>query len=102
MRYRCRYGNRGGRWGRSRWADRGWLRGRGIVGVTFTDDGQGNQRVTRSPEDVEVVVAGGKGGHSAVILPWSLHADPIHELVRLPDGQPARGIEAFRRAQTQA
>ena len=78
------------------------LRGRGIVGVTFTDDGQGNQRVTRSPEDVEVVVAGGKGGHSAVILPWSLHADPIHELVRLPDGQPARGIEAFRRAQTPA
>jgi hypothetical protein len=74
------------------------LKGRGIVGLSFTDDGDGCQRVTRTPDDVAVVVAGGKGGHSAVILPWSLHADPIHELVRLPDGQAARDIEAFRRA----
>lgn len=33
--------------------------------------------VTRSPEDVLVVVAGGKGGHSAVILPWALHSDAV-------------------------
>lgn len=33
--------------------------------------------VTRSPEDVIVVVAGGKGGHSAVILPWALHSDAV-------------------------
>ncbi|MBP8309361.1 MAG: hypothetical protein KAY46_18955, partial [Burkholderiaceae bacterium] len=76
------------------------LRGRGIVGVTFRDDGQGYQRVTRSPADVEIVVAGGKGGHSAVILPWSLHADPIHEVVRLPDGEPAPGVEALRRVRS--
>lgn len=33
--------------------------------------------VTRFPEDVIVVVAGGKGGHSAVILPWALHSDAV-------------------------
>lgn len=33
--------------------------------------------ITRSPEDVIIVVAGGKGGHSAVILPWALHSDAV-------------------------
>ena len=53
--------------------------------------------VTRSPRDVEVVVAGGRGGHSVVILPWALHSDAIVEPVLLPDGKVAKTIESFKR-----
>lgn len=53
--------------------------------------------VTRSPRDIEVVVAGGRGGHSAVILPWALHSEAIIEPVLLPGGKVPRGIENFRR-----
>jgi hypothetical protein len=52
--------------------------------------------VTRSPEDVEIVVAGGRGGHSAVILPWALHSEAIVERVLLPDGRVPKSIEEFR------
>ncbi len=72
------------------------LAGRGIVGVHPVDDGQGAHRVTRRPEDIQIVVAGGKGGHSAVILPWSLHAEAVHEPIRLPDGRLAPDLSAFR------
>ena len=44
--------------------------------------------VTRSPEDVIVVVAGGKGGHSAVILPWALHSDAVTVQVCDKNGTP--------------
>jgi len=53
--------------------------------------------VTRSPKDVEVVVAGGRGGHSVVILPWALHNDAIVEPVLLPNGEVAKTIESFKR-----
>jgi hypothetical protein len=53
--------------------------------------------VTRSPEDVQIVVAGGRGGHSAVILPWALHSEAIVERVLLPDGRVPGSIEEFRR-----
>jgi hypothetical protein len=53
--------------------------------------------VTRTPVDVEVVVAGGRGGHSMVILPWALHSEGIVEPVLLPDGSVPAGIESFRR-----
>jgi hypothetical protein len=53
--------------------------------------------VTRSPEDIEVVVAGGRGGHSAVILPWALHSEAIVAQVLLPDGGVPGSIEDFRR-----
>ena len=46
--------------------------------------------VTRSPEDVIVVVAGGKGGHSAVILPWALHSDAVTVPVCDKKGEPIR------------
>ena len=52
--------------------------------------------VTRSPRDIEVVVAGGRGGHSGVILPWALHSEGIVLPVTLPDGTPARSIGQFR------
>ena len=52
--------------------------------------------VTRTPEDVLVVVAGGRGGHSEVILPWALHSDAIVEPVLLPNGKPGRSISEFK------
>jgi hypothetical protein len=52
--------------------------------------------VTRSPKDIEVVVAGGRGGHSAVILPWALHSEAIVERVLLPDGRVPASIEDFK------
>ncbi|MFC1899050.1 hypothetical protein ACFLXP_01780 [Chloroflexota bacterium] len=53
--------------------------------------------IARSPKDIEVIVAGGEGGHSAVILPWALHSEAIIEPVVLPDNNPARSIREFRR-----
>ncbi|RLB08035.1 MAG: hypothetical protein DRG50_01090, partial [Deltaproteobacteria bacterium] len=52
--------------------------------------------VTREPKDIEIVVAGGRGGHSAVILPWALHSESIVEPVVLPDGRVAKSIEDFK------
>ena len=52
--------------------------------------------VTRSPKDVEVVTIGGRGGHSAVILPWALHSEGIVEALSLPDGTVAKN---YRRLQ---
>lgn len=69
---------------------------RGIVGVAPTAGEAGYHYVTRSPADVEVVVAGGRGGHSGVILPWALHSDPVYETVRLPDGRAAESLEQFK------
>lgn len=68
---------------------------RGIVGVAPTSGQSGYHYVTRSPADVEIVVAGGRGGHSGVILPWALHSDPVYEAVRLPDGSAAQSLEQF-------
>jgi hypothetical protein len=53
--------------------------------------------VTRSPRDVEIVVAGGRGGHSAVILPWALHSEAVVEPILTLDGKAPRTIEDFRR-----
>jgi hypothetical protein len=53
--------------------------------------------VTRTPHDIEIVVAGGRGGHSAVILPWALHSDAIVERVLLQDGKVPRSIDDFKR-----
>jgi hypothetical protein len=52
--------------------------------------------VTRSPKDVEVVVIGGRGGHSGVILPWALHSEGCVEPIALPDGKIAETIEEFK------
>jgi hypothetical protein len=69
---------------------------RGIVGVTPKVEADGFHYVTRSPADVEIVVAGGQGGHSGVILPWALHSEAVYEAVRLPDGTVAQSLEQFR------
>ena len=73
------------------------LRGRGLVPVRPADFAHRHPMpVTRGPQDVEIVVAGGRGGHSCVILPWALHSEGIVEAVRLPDGRPAQSLEQFR------
>ena len=53
--------------------------------------------MTRSSQDVEVVVAGGRGSHSQVILPWALNSLAVVEPVLLPDGRTPTGIADFKR-----
>jgi len=73
------------------------VRHRGLVPVrpaSFAD--RHPMPVTRAPADVEIVVAGGRGGHSSVILPWALHSEAIVQPVLLPDGGVPASIEDFR------
>jgi hypothetical protein len=72
------------------------IRSRGIVSVAAQAHSDGFHYVTRSPEDVQVVVAGGKGGHSAVLLPWALYSDAVFEVVKMPDGTAAKSIDDFK------
>jgi hypothetical protein len=69
---------------------------RGIAAITPTAGADGRVRVTRGPRDVEIVVAGGHGGHSAVVRPWSLSSEAVVEPVRRPDGALARHIAELR------
>ena len=74
------------------------VRNRGLVPVR--PPGFANKHpmpVTRTPKDVEIVVVGGRGGHSGVILPWALHSEGITLPVTLPDGTVARSIEQFKK-----
>jgi hypothetical protein len=73
------------------------VKNRGLVPVrpaSFED--RHPMPVTREARDIEIVVAGGRGGHSAVILPWALHSEGIVEPVVLPNGSPAKSLEEFR------
>jgi len=74
------------------------VRNRGLVPVRppeFAD--KHPMPVTRSPRDIEMVVVGGRGGHSGVILPWALHSEAIVMPITLPDGTVAKSIEQFQR-----
>ena len=72
------------------------VRERGIVPVRpKAFSGLDPVPVTRSPADVEVVVAGGNGGHSAVILPWALHSEAVTVPILLPGGRVPRTLEDF-------
>ncbi len=75
------------------------VKGRGIVPVRPEgwDEKKHPMPVTRSPEDVFVVVAGNRGGHSQVILPWGLHSEAIVERVELPNGKAAKEISDFKK-----
>jgi hypothetical protein len=53
--------------------------------------------VTRSPDDIWIVVAGGRGGHSAIIIPWGLHSEAVVRPMLLPNGERAKSIENFKR-----
>ncbi|NLP36602.1 MAG: hypothetical protein GX357_02990 [Firmicutes bacterium] len=74
------------------------VRNRGLVPVRPPEfENKHPMPVTRTPKDIEIVVVGGRGGHSGVILPWALHSEGIVEPVALPNGKPARSIEEFKR-----
>jgi hypothetical protein len=74
------------------------VRNRGLVPVRPVDfEHRHPMPVTRSPKDVEIVVAGGRGGHSEVILPWALHSEAIVEPVVLPNGKVAKKIAEFKK-----
>ena len=74
------------------------IKNRGIVPVRPKSfENKHPMPVTRHPEDIEIVVAGGRGGHCAVILPWALHSEGIVEPVLLPDGSVPESIESFKR-----
>ena len=74
------------------------VNGRGLVPVRPPEFANKHPMpVTRSPRDVEIVVVGGRGGHSGVILPWALHSEGIVLPVALPDGTPARSIAQFNK-----
>jgi len=76
------------------------LAGRGLGGIRPKNENSEYQLVTRSPDDIVIVVGGGKGGHSAVVLPWALHSDPVFEAIRLPNGNYAKNIADFRHNET--
>ena len=74
------------------------VRNRGLVPVRPKEwENRHPLPVTRTPKDVEVVVIGGRGGHSGVILPWALHSEGCVEALRLPDGTIAKSIEDFKK-----
>jgi hypothetical protein len=74
------------------------VRGRGLVPVRPPHfEFLHPMPTTRTPLDIEIVVAGGRGGHSEVILPWALHSEGIVEPVTLPDGRVARSVSEFKR-----
>ncbi|MFY9384777.1 MAG: hypothetical protein WAQ10_03305 [Dethiobacteria bacterium] len=74
------------------------VRNRGLVPVRPPEfENRHPMPVTRFPKDIEVVVVGGRGGHSGVILPWALHSEAIVEPVTLPGGKIAKTIEDFQR-----
>jgi tRNA A37 threonylcarbamoyladenosine biosynthesis protein TsaE len=74
------------------------VRNRGLVPVRPPEfENKHPMPVTRTPKDIEVVVVGGRGGHSGVILPWALHSEGIVLPITLPDGKIAKSIEEFKR-----
>ena len=74
------------------------VRNRGLVPVRPPEFANKHPMpTTRTPKDIEIVVVGGRGGHSGVILPWALHSEGIIEPVALPDGKIARSIEEFKK-----
>lgn len=74
------------------------LRNRGVIPIRPASFKHRNPvPVTRTPNDVEVVVIGGRGTHSGVILPWAMYSEGCVEPVALPNGKNAKSIEEFRR-----
>jgi len=73
------------------------VEGRGIMPVRPPGfDELDSIPVTRKPDDIEIVVAGGRGGHSAIITPWALRSEAIVEPICLPDGSIAKSIDDFK------
>ncbi len=74
------------------------LIGRGLVGIGPKGGAhEPFSKATRCPEDIEIIVAGGKGGHSCVIRPWSLHSNLVVQPILLPDGSIPKSINNFEK-----
>jgi hypothetical protein len=74
------------------------VRNRGLVPVRPKSfENKHPMPVARDASDIEIVVAGGRGGHSAIILPWALHSEAIVERVLLPDGSVPKSIKDFKK-----
>ncbi len=78
--------------------DNAMVNGRGLVPVRPKEWANRHPLpVTRTPDDVEIVTIGGRGGHDGIILPWALHSEGIVEPLRLPDGTIARSIDDYKK-----
>ncbi|HGZ7372210.1 TPA: hypothetical protein ACOL2H_004194 [Vibrio parahaemolyticus] len=76
--------------------DRQAVQGKGLVPVRpahFAD--LEHIPATRSPQDIDLVVAGGRGGHSAILASWGLYCDAVTVPLTLPNGQFALSIHDF-------
>ncbi|MGI0119823.1 UGSC family (seleno)protein [Zooshikella sp. RANM57] len=72
------------------------VNGKGLVPVRPTSFAQRDPiPATRHPNDIDIVVAGGRGGHSAIIASWGLYSDAVLTPLTLPNGQVARSIKEF-------
>lgn len=71
--------------------DRG---GRKLDEQWITDDGM--VRITRSPEDVVLTVAGGPGRHSMIVPGFGTSSESVTLPLTLKDGTAAKSVEDFR------
>ncbi len=77
--------------------DKDKVQGRGIIPIRPNNFHElKNIPVTRNPDDIVIIGAGGEGGHSAVILPWGMHSEAVIEPVTLPWGSYAKSIKEFK------
>ncbi|BEO62659.1 hypothetical protein SMQE30_30820 [Serratia marcescens] len=75
----------------------GAVQGKGLVPVRPAQfAGRDPMPATRSAQDIDLVVAGGRGGHSAILASWGLYCDAVLTPLTLPGGQLARTLEDFR------
>ncbi|MFA0628314.1 hypothetical protein AB4589_10850 [Vibrio sp. 10N.222.49.A3] len=74
----------------------GAVNGKGLVPVRPAHfEGMDPVPATRSTHDIDLVVAGGRGGHSAILASWGLYCDAVITPLTLPNGQLARTISDF-------
>lgn len=58
---------------------------------------EGNVPITRNPEDVVLVVAGGPGRHTMISHGFGTSSESVTELIALKNGSPALSINNFQR-----
>lgn len=76
---------------RSELADRG---GRKIDNSLIVN---GEVHLTRSPDDVILVVAGGAGRHSMISHGFGTSSESVSKLISLKDGTPVQSVEDFKK-----
>jgi hypothetical protein len=54
-------------------------------------------QITRKPEDVVVVVAGGPGRHTMIAHGFGTSSESVTEAMRLADGTPASSVFDFKK-----